>query len=257
MDKPKPRIGVFKFASCDGCQLSILDCEDELLDLTEHVDIAFFLEAIRRPLEGNFDIALVEGSVYTPEQEAYIRDIRQRSRFLITLGACADHGGIQALRNFTPPAEYPRTVYALPQYIESLDNSHPASDYVEVDLALQGCPINQQQLLRVLAQMLLGGKPRLPNHALCLDCKRQNLVCVLVAQGKPCMGPVTTTGCGVLCPAHDRPCYSCFGPDYQPNTKALAQAFERLGYVGHELQRMFHSYYSQAPEYKQEGERHV
>ncbi len=257
MTTRKPRIGVFKFASCDGCQLTVLDCEDELLDLAERVEIAYFLEATRRPLEGEFDLALVEGSVYTPEQEEYIRDIRRRSRFLITLGACAAHGGIQALRNFTPPDEYPRVVYTLPQYVESLANSRPASAYVPVDLELQGCPISKQQLLRVLAQMLLGSKPRVPSHALCLDCKRQNLVCVLVAQGKPCMGPVTTTGCGVLCPSYDRPCYSCFGPAYQPNTESLARWFARLGFTGPEIQRMFHAFYSQAPEFREEGQRHA
>jgi sulfhydrogenase subunit delta len=256
MTTRKPRLGVFKFASCDGCQLTVLDCEDELLDLAQRVDIAYFLEAIRRPLEGEFDIALVEGSVYTPEQEEEIRDIRRRSRFLITLGACAAHGGIQALRNFTQADEYPRAVYALPQYVEGLTNSRPASAYVPVDLELQGCPVSKQQLLRVLGAMLLGSKPRLPNHSLCLDCKRQNLVCVLVAQGKPCMGPVTTSGCGVLCPSYDRPCYSCFGPSYQPNTEALARWFSRLGLADHEIQHLFHAYYSQAPEFKEEGERH-
>ncbi len=253
----KPRIGVFKFASCDGCQLSVLDCEDELLDLAGRVDIAYFLEAVRRPLEGQFDIALVEGSVYVPEQEEQIRDIRRRSRFLITLGACASHGGIQALRNFTQSDEYPHLVYALPQYVESQAHSRPISDYVPVDLELQGCPINKRQLLRVLAQMLAGSKPHVPNHALCLECKRQNLVCVLVAQGKPCMGPVTTTGCGVLCPSYDRACYSCFGPAYQPNTEALAGWFARLGFSAGEIKRMFHAYYSQAVEFKEEGERHA
>ncbi len=257
MTTPKPRIGVFKFASCDGCQLTVLDCEDELLDLADRVDIAYFLEAIRRPLEGEFDLALVEGSVYTPEQEECIRDIRRRSRTLVTLGACAAQGGVQALRNFTAPDEYPRVVYALPQYVESLSRSWPASAYVPVDLELQGCPISKRQLLRVLAQVLLGGMPRVPNHALCLDCKRQNLVCVLVAQGKPCMGPITTSGCGALCPAYDRPCYSCFGPAHQPNTEALAHWFARQGVAPQEIQRMFHAFYSQAPAFKEEGDRHA
>lgn len=257
MSTPKPRIGVFKFASCDGCQLTVLDCEDELLELADLVDIAYFLEAIRRPLEGEFDVALVEGSVSTPEQEDYVRDIRRRSRFLITLGACASHGGIQALRNFTGADEYLPVVYASPQHIETLPNSRPASDYVPVDLELQGCPVSKQQLLRALAQMLLGSRPRVPNHALCLDCKRQNIVCVLVAQAKPCMGPVTVTGCGVLCPSYDRACYSCFGPTAQPNTESLARWFAGLGIAAQDIQRMFHAYYSQAPAFKQEGERHV
>jgi len=252
-------VGVFKFASCDGCQLSILDCEDELMAVLERVEIAYFLEATRRPLEGEFEIALVEGSVSTPEQENEIRDIRRRSRFLITIGACASHGGIQGLRNFGALSvnEALPIVYASPQYIETLAESWPASHYVSVDLELQGCPIDKQQLLGVLAQMLAGARPRVPSHSLCLDCKRQNLVCVVVARGAPCMGPVTTTGCGVLCPSYDRPCFSCFGPSAQPNTAALAQGFERLGIGPDQIRRLFHAFYANAPEFKKEGERHA
>lgn len=254
---PKPRLGVFKFASCDGCQLSILDCEDELLALADRVEIGFFLEAVRRPLEGSFDVALVEGSVSAPEQEEAIRDIRARSRFLITLGACASHGGIQALRNNRPIGEVALAVYASPQYIATLEQSHPASDYVHVDLELPGCPISKRQLLGVLAQMLGGVRPHVERHALCLECKRRNLVCVLVAKGEPCMGPVTTTGCGVLCPAHDRPCFSCFGPAPQPNTQSLAEKFAHLGLSTEAIRRLFLTFYCQSAEFREEAGRHA
>ncbi len=255
----KPRLGVFKFASCDGCQLSILDCEDELLSLADRVEIAYFLEATRRPLEGEFDVALVEGSVSTPEQEEAIRDIRERSRLLITIGACASHGGIQSLRNLGEPPvnEALAIVYASPHYVETLAESHPSSDYVEVDLELRGCPINKDQLLGVLSQLLMGAHPRLPDQALCLECKRQGLVCVLVAHGAPCMGPVTHTGCGVLCPSHDRPCYSCFGPARQPNTASLADRFQALGLSPEAIRRLFHAYYAHDPVYQEEGYRHA
>jgi coenzyme F420-reducing hydrogenase gamma subunit len=253
----KPRLGVFKFASCDGCQLSLLDCEDELLAVADRVDIAFFLEATRRPLEGNFDVSLMEGSISTPEQEKEIADIRKRSRMLITVGACASHGGIQSLRNNRDINEVLPIVYASPQYVDTLARSRPASDYVKVDLELQGCPINKRQLLQVLGQLLAGAAPRVDRHALCLDCKRQNLVCVLVAKGEPCMGPVTSTGCGVLCPSYDRPCYSCFGPAHQPNTSALAQRFEQLGLAADAIERLFHSFYSHAPDFEKEGERYA
>jgi coenzyme F420-reducing hydrogenase gamma subunit len=254
--RTRPRLGVFKFASCDGCQLSILDCEDELLALAERVEIAFFLEAMRRPLEGSLDVALVEGSISTPAQEDEIRDIRQRSRFLITLGACASSGGIQGLRNFKSLDSALPVVYASPQYIETLADSRPASAYVAVDLELPGCPINKEQLLLVLAQMLAGSRPRVPDHALCLECKRRGLVCILVARGAPCMGPVTTTGCGVLCPGHDRPCYSCFGPVAQPNTQSLAARFAQSGLSRDEIQRLFLAFYANAPAFKEEGLRH-
>jgi coenzyme F420-reducing hydrogenase gamma subunit len=253
----RPRLGVFKFASCDGCQLSILDCEDELLALAERVEIGFFLEATRRPLEGKFDLALVEGSVSTPQQEEEIRDIRQRSRFLITLGACASHGGIQSLRNFGTLDDVLPVIYASPQYIETLKEARPASAYVKVDLELPGCPINKEQLLLVLAQILNGSRPHVSGHALCLDCKRNGVVCVLVARGEACMGPVTTTGCGVLCPSHDRPCYSCFGPVAQPNTRSLAGRFAQLGQRPEQIRRQFLSFYANAPAYQEEGLRHA
>jgi coenzyme F420-reducing hydrogenase gamma subunit len=254
----RPRLGVFKFASCDGCQLSLLDCEDELLAVADRVEIAFFREAVRRPLEGAFEIALVEGSISTPEQEAEIRDIRQRSRMLICLGACASHGGIQGLRNFGAigASEALAIVYADPRYVATLERSRPASDYVKVDLELPGCPVNKQQLLGVLAQTLAGSRPRIGNHSLCLDCKRRGLVCVLVAQGTPCMGPVTKSGCGVLCPGYDRPCYSCFGPVPQPNTASLAARFASLGLEPEAIRRLFHAFYANETHYFEEGQRH-
>ena len=254
-----PGLGVFKFASCDGCQLSLLDCEDELLAVADRVEIAFFREATRRPLEGEFDLALVEGSISTPEQEDAIRDIRKRSRMLICLGACASHGGIQGLRNFGAlnADQALAIVYAAPQYVATLEHSRPASDYVAVDLELPGCPVSKQQLLAVLAQMLVGSQPRIDAHALCMDCKRKGLVCILVAQGAPCMGPVTTSGCGVLCPSYDRPCYSCFGPVAQPNTAALAAQFAQLGLEPAEIRRLFHGYYANESHYHAEGQRHV
>lgn len=257
--RARPRIGVFKFASCDGCQLSLLDCEDELLTVADRVEIAYFLELTRRPLQGEFDVALVEGSVSTPEQEVEIRDIRARSRVLVTLGACASDGGIQGLRNFgaTGADQALAIVYASPQYVETLARSRPASDYVPVDLELPGCPISRKQLLGVLAQMLAGVSPRVDRHSLCLDCKRKGLVCVLVAHGSACMGPVTSTGCGVLCPSYDRPCYSCFGPVAQPNTGSLAGRFEQLGLTPAQLGRLFHAFYANEPRYHEEGARHV
>jgi coenzyme F420-reducing hydrogenase gamma subunit len=259
MSTTKPRLGVFKFASCDGCQLSLLDCEDQLLAVADRVEIAYFLEATRRPLEGEFDVALVEGSVSTPGQEEEIRDIRRRSKFLVTLGACASDGGIQGLRNFgsLDVNKALAIVYASPQYVETLACSKPASAYVPVDLELSGCPINKMQLVGVLGQMLAGSRPKVPNHSLCLDCKRQHLVCVLVAHGAACMGPVTSTGCGVLCPSYDRPCYSCFGPSTGLNTAALARRFEQLGLGPEQIRRLFHKFYANAPEFKETGERHA
>ena len=217
----KPRLGVFKFASCDGCQLSLLDCEDELLAVAGAVDIAYFLEATRRPLEGEFDVALVEGSISSPEQLDQIQDVRKRSRFLMTIGACATSGGIQALRNWGKDQEFLHTVYARPEYIRTLATSTPIADHVPVDFELRGCPINKKQLIEVISALLAARRPNVPHHAVCTECKRAGIVCIMVAQSKPCLGPITHAGCGAICPTYNRGCYGCFGPAEKPSVDAL------------------------------------
>jgi len=249
----KPRLGVFKFASCDGCQLSLLDCEDELLAVAGTVEIGYFLEATRRSLEGNFDLALVEGSISSPEQLEQIHDVRRRSRFLMTIGACATAGGIQALRNWGHVDEFLQAVYARPDYIQTLATSTPISDHVNVDFELRGCPINKYQLLEVITSFLAGRRPRTPNHPLCLDCKRAGIVCVMVAQGVPCLGPITHTGCGVLCPSYHRGCYGCFGPAKGANVPALVHQLKDLGVPSKTIHQVLHTFNAWAPELRDQA----
>ncbi|MGE5193999.1 MAG: oxidoreductase, partial [Deltaproteobacteria bacterium] len=217
----KPKLAVFKFASCDGCQLSLLDCEDELLAVAGAVEIDYFLEATSRIESGPYDVALVEGSITTPEDAERIRRVREQSRFLMTIGACATAGGIQALRNWGDHQEFLQAVYARPEYISSLATSTAIADHVPVDFELRGCPINRHQLLEVLTALIAGRRPRTPTHSVCLDCKRRGTVCITVARGVPCMGPITQAGCGAICPSYDRGCYGCFGPAAQPNPVSL------------------------------------
>jgi sulfhydrogenase subunit delta len=251
--KRKPRLGVFKFASCDGCQLSLLDCEDELLAVAGAVDIAYFLEATRRPLEGEFDLAIVEGSISAPEQIEQIRDVRARSRFLVTIGACASAGGVQALRNGGKVHDFLRIVYASPEYLSTLRDSTPIADHVAVDFELRGCPIDKRQLIEVLSAFLAQRRPNIPNHPVCIECKRAGVVCVMVAQGIPCLGPITHAGCGALCPTYDRGCFSCFGPSKNPNVASLGVRLEALGVSRVSLHQTRDTYNSCSPEYRAEG----
>lgn len=225
--KAKPKLAVFKFASCDGCQLSLLDCEDDLLALTEAIEIAYFLEATKKQLSGPYDITLVEGSITTPEDLIRIQEVRLQSKYLVTIGACATSGGIQALRNFGQVTDYLKWVYPKPDYISTLRHSTPISDHVRVDYELQGCPINKYQLLEVCKSFLFNKKPTIPHVSVCVECKLQGNTCVMVAYGTPCMGPVTQAGCGALCPTYNRGCYGCYGPKETPNVKALGQYFEQ------------------------------
>lgn len=255
--KRKPKLAVWKFASCDGCQLTLLDCEDELLSIAGEVDIANFVEASRAVARGPYDLSLVEGSITTPHDAERIHRIRRESKFLVTIGACATAGGIQALRNFADVREFASVVYARPDYIETLRTSTAIADHVPVDFELRGCPINKAQLLEVLSAFLHGRQPNTPPHSVCLDCKRRGHVCVMVARGTPCLGPVTHTGCGALCPAYQRGCYGCFGPKETPNTHSAAAWMQRqLGVQAGDLLRMFRTFNAGAEPFRRESEKH-
>lgn len=253
----KPRLAVFKLTSCDGCQLTLLDCEEELLTLTERVEIVHFAEASSRLApHGPFDLALVEGSISTASQAAEIQRIRAATRMLVAIGACATAGGIQALRNFGSLPELQRVVYARPETVSSLATSTPISAHVKVDLELQGCPISKAQLLEVITALLVGRKPGLARESVCMECKRRGVVCVLVAHDEPCLGPVTQGGCGAICPAYARGCYGCFGPSESANTQALAARFAADGMARGDLLRKFRGIYGSAPAFREESERH-
>jgi coenzyme F420-reducing hydrogenase gamma subunit len=252
----KPRLAVWKFASCDGCQLTLLDCEDELLAIADAVEIAYFREATSADLEGSYDVSLVEGSVTTAHDAARIRDVRQRSRTLVTIGACATAGGIQALRNWADVREYAAVVYARPDYIRTLATSTAIADHVPVDYELRGCPIDKHQLVEVISALLAGRKPVTPTHSVCLECKRKGNVCVMVASGTPCLGPVTHTGCGALCPSYDRGCYGCYGPKETPNTTSLSRWLTGLGVGERDLQRVYRTFNANADGFREESERH-
>lgn len=224
-----PSLAVWKFASCDGCQLTLLDCEDELLTLAGRVRIAHFLEASSEVLPGPYDLSLVEGSVTTRGDAERIRWVREQSKVLVTIGACATAGGIQALRNFADVGEFMAAVYASPRYIDALATSTPVSAHVPVDFELRGCPIDKGQLVEVISAFLAGRAPDVPGTSVCTECKRRGLTCVMVAGGTPCLGPVTHAGCGALCPAVRRGCYGCFGPVTGANLPALTGQLRACG----------------------------
>jgi coenzyme F420-reducing hydrogenase gamma subunit len=238
----RPKLAVWKFASCDGCQLNVLNLEDELLALAGAVDIAYFLEASSAVTDGPYDLSLVEGSITTPSDAERIQEVRRTSKALVTIGACATAGGIQALRNFGDVREFSEVVYAQPDYIATLATSTPIAAHVPVDFELRGCPIDKGQLLEVVSALLSERRPRVRAHSVCVECKRRGTVCVMVAHGTPCLGPVTHAGCGALCPSYDRGCYGCFGPMETPDTPALSGRLRALGLDDRDLVRVYRTF---------------
>ncbi|NND02193.1 MAG: oxidoreductase [Acidimicrobiia bacterium] len=250
----KPKLAVWKFASCDGCQLSLLDCEDELLDIVGAVEIAYFPEATRAELPGPYDVSLVEGSVTTPHDAARIQEIRRNSATLITIGACATAGGIQALRNWANVDDFLSIVYAHPEYLDTLETSTAISEHVDVDFELRGCPISKEQLVEVIAAYVQKRKPNVPSHSVCVECKLRGASCVMVASAIPCLGPITHAGCGAICPAYDRGCYGCFGPSESPNVIALGGWWQELGVADDDIVRALRTFNGYAPEFKEASE---
>ncbi|MEW5978925.1 MAG: oxidoreductase [Acidobacteriota bacterium] len=252
----RPKLAVWKFASCDGCQLSLLDCEEELLAVAGAVEIAYFPEATRSVIKGPYDLSLVEGSITTPHDAERIHRVRRVSKFLVTIGACATCGGIQALRNFKDVREFTSVVYATPAYIETLNKSTPIADHVFVDFELRGCPIQKKQLVELISAFLHGRKPNVPRHAVCVECKQKGVVCVMSARGETCLGPVTQAGCGALCPAYHRACFGCFGPKETPNTASLADWWRQRGTSREHLVQLFRGFNAYAEPFRRESEAH-
>ena len=256
MSTKRPKLAVWKFSSCDGCQLTILSCEDELLELAGAVEIAYFLEATRARVDGPYDLSLVEGSISTPDEVERIHEVRRQSRTLVTIGACATAGGIQALRNFKDVEQFISAVYAHPEFIDTLASSTPVADHVTVDFELRGCPIDKGQLLELLTATLIGRRPSVPTYSQCMECKRSGTVCVMVAHGTPCLGPVTQAGCGNLCPRCDRGCYGCFGPKETPNAAALSARLAELGMGQREIKHYYRLFNANAPAFRDESNQH-
>jgi coenzyme F420-reducing hydrogenase gamma subunit len=242
MNEHRPTLAVWKFASCDGCQLSLLDCEDELLAVADRVAISHFPEATSTMVDGPYDVSLVEGSITTAHDAERIQEIRRQSGLLVTIGACATAGGIQALRNGADIAEFTSIVYAHPEYISTLATSTPIADHVAVDLELRGCPIDRRQLIATIAALLNRHVLRLPTTSVCTECKAASTACVMVAKGTACLGPITQAGCGALCPSYHRGCYGCFGPMEQPNIVALQRRLRRLGVEPDAIERLMRTF---------------
>lgn len=249
-----PKLAVWKFASCDGCQLTLLDLEDELLAIAGAIEIAYFPEATRSVVAGPYELSLVEGSITTADDAARIQEVRAQSETLVTIGACATSGGIQALRNWADVNDFVSIVYAEPGYIDTLETSTPIADHVAVDFELRGCPISKAQLLETIDSFLRGRKPNIPAHSVCVECKWRGTPCVMVAQGIPCLGPVTQAGCGAICPAYNRGCYGCFGPSESPNLESLAGWWRRLGVGDADVVRALRTFNANAPEFREAGD---
>jgi sulfhydrogenase subunit delta len=223
----KPKIGVFSFTSCEGCQLTILNLEDEILALLGHLDIVNFREAIDEKRD-DYDVAFVEGSISRACEEEEIKEIRRHAKILVAIGACACLGGVNAIKNRHDLEETRRTVYGEgAKYFDTLPVRR-VRDVVTVDYEMHGCPIDKKEFVRVAAALLMGRVPKAPTDAVCNECKAKANVC-LFDKGEFCLGPVTREGCGAICPTYGEGCAGCRGFVDHPNIDSMVEVLRSHG----------------------------
>lgn len=217
----KPRVGIFDFTGCEGCELNQLNFEDQLLDILAHVDIVEWREAMDdRP--GQYDIAFVEGSLSTPDCIKRIHEIRRRAKVLVALGACAVQGGVNGLKNIRPIDQVRKEVYGKDKYLFPTLPALPISAVVKVDHCVRGCPMTQPEFLKVFTALVMGKKPVEPVSSVCTECKLRENECVF-DKGMICLGPVTRQGCGALCPSFGQYCTGCRGLVPDPNIEGMKE----------------------------------
>jgi len=238
----KPKVAFFDFSCCEGCQLMVLNCEPELLDIAGAIDIVNFREAISDRGE-DYDIAFIEGSIITPHDVKRVKEIRSKAKVLVALGACAHTGGLNKLRNFQDTEDAKKTVYGdAAKYFEVLPQVLAVHEVVPVDLAIPGCPINRFEFISVVKQVLAGVKPVLPNYPVCVECKYNENECLLL-KGVICLGPITSAGCDSRCPNSQWPCTGCRGLVKNPHLEADQIILSKAGLTVQDILRRYRLFY--------------
>ena len=249
----KPSVAVFKFSSDAGCQLEILNLENNLLDILELVDFTYFPMASRYYGPGPYDIGFVEGAVTSPEEIARIKHVRAQCKILVALGSCACFGGLPSIKNSLSQREVEEKVYPDTSVIHSI-KAMGIDQYVKVDAYLKGCPIDKNELVELIKGILLDIKPYLRPHSVCIECKLRENPCMFLGDGRVCMGPVTSAGCGAVCPSKNRPCEGCRGPANDPNASSLARTLLEYGLSPREVELKFRKYAGETPPFREGAE---
>jgi len=233
----KPRVAFFSFACCEGCQLAILNLEREILRLVEIVDIVNFREAMTEKSD-DYDIAFIEGTLTRQSDEAALKEIRNRAKIVVALGACATTGGINVLKNFHPLAEVKERVYPGCEDCFDTYESRPIDECIKVDYYIHGCPIDNQEFLKVVKALATGQTPFVPTFPVCVECKIKENVC-MYDMGRSCLGPVTRAGCGAICPSFGTGCEGCRGLIPEPNVNATRDILAKAGLTPEQVINQF------------------
>ena len=232
----KPRVAIFDFAGCEGCQLQIVNMEEEILDLISVVDVVEWREGMSEQSD-EYDVAIIEGSITRPQDEEKLRQIRERAKILVALGACATNGGVNKLKNCFDLQEVRQVVYGADSALPHLDSAptKAVDEVVQVDYKIYGCPIDRREFAYAVRSLVMGKRPEIPNYPVCVECKRKENVC-RYEFNEICLGPVTRAGCDARCPSFGAWCFGCRGPVDAPNVQAAREVMERYGKRAEDLE---------------------
>ena len=234
----RPRIGIFGLSGCWGEQIVILNCEDQLLSLVNEIEFADFLGASSvNDTVGPLDIALVEGSVGSAREEAALRRIRERARILVACGSCACFGGIAAAWNGSNREAAASAVYGDRRGFYDIRPHRALRDFVKVDAAIPGCPMEKEEFLQAVSCLLNGDTPQPVTYPVCAECRMREQECLLLTYGIHCSGPVTAGGCNARCPSYHSPCIGCRGPADEANVASMEAIVVKAGYTIEDFRR--------------------
>ncbi len=232
----KPRVAIFDFACCEGCQLQIVNMEEEILDLISLVDPVTWREAMTEESE-EYDIALIEGSITRPEDEERLKKIREKATILVALGACATIGGVNKLKNNFDLEDVKKCVYGDAASMPHLSTgmTKAVDEVVKVDFYVHGCPMTKSEFSHIVRSLAMGKTPTIPDYPVCVECKKRGTVC-RYEYGEVCLGVVTRAGCNAPCPAGGLWCFGCRGYAPDPNVEAARSVMEEYGKTVDDLQ---------------------
>ena len=240
----KPKVAFFDFASCEGCQLQIANLEEKFIDLVDIVDVVSFREVMKEHSD-DYDIAIIEGSIQRPMDEKRLKKIRSKAKILVALGACACTGGVNKMRNYWPANEVKKEVYGDADisdndYFDAFETK-AINEVVRVDAMIPGCPIDRNEFVRVVIDLVLGKKPRLPSYPVCVECKKNENICVFEL-GQFCLGPITRAGCNSACTNFQNGCEGCRGYIDNPNIQAEKSVLEKYGVTLDQMMKAFNMF---------------
>jgi coenzyme F420-reducing hydrogenase gamma subunit len=231
IELPRPRIAVFDFTDCEGCELQLTNKEETLVDFLKLVDVVNFREASTAKSD-DYDIAFIEGSVSRADEVKRLEHIRSHAKIVVAMGACAISGGVHKLKNAYNLDEANREVYGdKPQ--ETLP-VRAVKDVIKVDFEIPGCPVNKAEIERILQHLLLDLPYHYPAYPVCVECKRRFTTCMF-ERGALCLGSISKAGCNAPCPAGGLGCWGCRGPAADPNYDEFLSLARARGFSDREI----------------------